>query len=176
MHRCQNCEKYCWLELPTDPFPLKDFLESFVETFGPKNTAESHHNVYNDFRYWALRNNKPSFALQGRRGTRFSWLSRNARFILLNRDLILEFGHLALKAGNKHENNHRLQNIVRRLQSDWGYIFTFLGAFTVLWSYLIKHLFSKFAKTMKQGEVKTVKGCKEIFESQIHRWNFNNPK
>ena len=173
MHLCSNSEKYSVNCLPKHPFCLKEFLTSFVEVFGPKQTAEADHNLYNDFRYWAQKNEKPSFALQGRRGSRFSWMSKNARFLLLNREMILEFGDLSQRPGNKHEHNHRLTNILARMRSHWGYIFTFLGGFTILWTYIIKHFFSKFSKMIALGELNSVKRLLNYFNSETFLLNHN---
>ena len=70
----------------------------------------------------------------------------------MNRETIIEFGKVALN-GRKHCNNHRLKTVITEMENNWPYIYAHLGALVCLWSYLNKHLFSKFALTIKLGDL-----------------------
>ena len=173
MHQSANSERYCLNCLPDEPFSLKDFLITFCEVFGPKNTADSHHNCYADFRQWCSIKGKPQFTLQGRRGSRFSWASRNARFLLMHRADVVEFCHLAVKEGNRHAGNHRMTKILDRIENHWPFIFSLLGSFTVMWTYLVKNLFAKFSKTTTLGQLR--EDCKKIRETVGEALGAENP-
>ena len=100
MHRCANMEKYCLKLLPTEPFSIKGVIDDFSEIYGPKCTDDSTHNVYKDFQLWMRREGHAPASLTGKRGSRFSWPTRNARWLIMNRKLgktiFDDFGNLLI--------------------------------------------------------------------------------
>ena len=155
MHQCSNSETYCLDRLPKEPFKLRSFVDDFSEVFGPKQTDFAPNNVYGDMKIWCAIHGYRPFVLQGRRGSRFSWATRNMRFLIMNRQMILDFGSFATQCGRKHATNDKLKSVLGHIRNDWPFIYTYCGGLVCLWSYLVKHLFTEFAKPEKLGIIKS---------------------
>ena len=79
---------------------------------------------------------------------------------------------MAIAPGNKHCNNKRLIELLRKIKDDWPIIYCYLGGLCVMWSYFIKHIFTKYATQSTLGQLrKDLHKMKEKVDQSIGQEN-----